>query len=322
MKRILLIWTVTGLLLGTQTAIAQSWPAKPVRFISPAGAGGSSDQIARLLGDRLTQSLGQPFLIESRPGGNGVAGTAVVAKAAPDGYTFLFAFDFHATNPSLQSTLPYDTARDFEPIMLIGKSPFALAVNRGSPYRTLAELIAAAKSKPGELTLGTSGVGSRGHLAMLLIEQRADFKTTQAAYRGPAQVMNDLLGGQLTMQMGSVFFVAPFYKSQRVNILAVTSATRMTQLPEVPTVAELGFPGYEVQSWWGVLAPTGVPQSILARMHTELSRALNNQEARGRLGEFGVTVVASTPEEFSRFLAGEMQLWGKIVRDSKLKASE
>lgn len=311
-----------SLAFAISTAGAQSWPTKPVRFILPSGPGGSSDQIARLLGDRLTQSLGQPFLIETRPGGNGVAGTAVVAKSTADGYTLLFAFDFHATNPSLQKSLPYDTVKDFEPVMLIGKSPFALAVIRSSPHKTLADLITAAKARPGELTLGTSGVGSRGHLAMLLIEQRAGFKTTQAAYRGPAQVMNDLLGGQLTMQMGSVFFVAPFYKSQRVNILAVTSTARMTQLPDVPTVAELGFPGYEVQSWWGVLAPAGVPQPILARLHNELGKALNNAEARGRLAEFGVTVAASTPEEFSRFIGGEMQLWGKIVRESNLTGGE
>lgn len=305
-----------------QPAAAQNWPTKPVRFVNPVAVGGSSDQIARIIAERLAAALGQPFIVENRPGGYGVAGTAIAARSAADGYTYLVVFDYHATNPSLQKTLPYDTVKDFAPIMLFGTSPYGLVVNLAAPYRTLSDLIAAAKSKPGELTLGSSGVGSRGHLAMVLLEQRAGFKTTQVAYRGPAQVMTDLMGGQITMQMGTFFFVSPFVKAQRVRALAVTSAAPMAQWPNVPTVAEQGFPGYEVQSWWGILAPAGVPKSILMKMHAELTRVLTGPETRGRLEQLGMTVLASSPEEFTRHIAGDMALWGKVVRDAKISATE
>lgn len=322
MKKIKWFVVAFCVLFLSQSAAAQDWPTKPVRFINPVAAGGSSDQIARIIAERLAAGLGQPFIVENRPGGYGVAGTAIAARSAPDGYTYLVVFDYHATNPTLQKKLPYDTVKDFAPIMLFGTSPYGLVVNLAAPYRTLSDLIAAAKSKPGELTLGSSGVGSRGHLAMVLLEQRAGFKTTQVAYRGPAQVMTDLIGGQITMQLGTFFFVSPFVKAQRVRALAVTSAARMAQWPDVPTVAEQGFPGYEVQSWWGILAPVGVPKSILMKMHAELTRVLAGPETRGRLEQLGVTVLASTPEDFTRFIASEMQLWGKIVRDAKITAAE
>lgn len=164
-------------------------------------------------------------------------------------------FDSHATNASLNKKLPYDTQTDFVPVMLLASSPYALLVSPSSSFRSLAEIISVAKAKPGELTLGSSGVGSRGHLAIALLEQRAGFRITQVAYRGPAQVVTDVMGGQITMQMGTFFFAVPFVKSQRVRALAVTSPSRMLQLPDVPTVAEQGFPGYEMRSWWGIVAP-------------------------------------------------------------------
>ena len=191
-----------------------------------------------------------------------------------------------------------------------------------SAYRTLADLIAGAKSRPGELTLGSSGIGSRGHLAMALLEQRAGFKITQIVYRGPPQTITDVIGGQITMQMGTFFFVSPFIKSQRVRALAVTSAARMAQLPDIPTVAEQGFPGYEVHSWWGIVAPTGVPKPILQRLHAEMKNILATQQMRERLDQLGMTIRASSPEEFQRHLTSEMQLWGKVVRDAKISATE
>lgn len=298
------------------------WPTKPVRFITAFPVGGSSDQVARIIAERLTSILGQQIIIDNRSGGNGVAGTALAAAAAPDGYSFLVVFDSHATNPSLQKNIPYDTIKAFTPVMLFASSPYALAVAPAAPYRALPDLIAAAKAKPGELTLGSSGVGSRGHLAMALLEQRAGFRITQVPYRGPAQAMTDVIGGQITMQMGTFLFVSPFVKSQRVRALAVTSANRMAQLPEVPTVAEQGFPGYEVRSWWGIVAPAGVPAPILQKLHATLREALGQAEARNRLEQLGATVHASSPAEFKDYIAQEMALWGKVVRDSKISATE
>jgi len=303
-----------------QAATAQTWPAKPVRLITGFAAGGSSDQVARLIADRLSASLGQQFIVDNRSGGNGVVGASIAAKAAPDGYSFLVVFDSHATNPALQKTLPYDTAREFVPIMLIASSPFGLVVGAAQPYRTLGDLIAAAKSNPGGLTQGTSGVGSRAHLAMTLLGQKAGFQVTQVPYRGPAQAMVDVIGGQVTMQMVTVFFLSPFVKSQRVRAIAVASPARLPQWPDVPTIAEQGFPGYDVQSWWGIVAPAGLPRAILRKMHTELSRALTGPEMRDRLEQLGTTVRASTPDEFSRYIDSEMSLWGKVARDSHISS--
>lgn len=301
-----------------QPVAAQDWPARPIRFITAFAIGGSSDQIARIVAERLSASVGSQVVVDNRSGGNGVVGTALAAKSAPDGYNYLVVFDSHATNPSLNKSLPYDTAKDLTPIMLFASSPFALAVNPASPYQTLAALISAAKAKPGELTLGSSGVGSRGHLGMALLENRAGFKVTQVTYRGPAQIMTDLMGGQITMQLGTFFFLSPFVKSQRVRALAVTSPARMPQLPEVPTVAEQGFPGYELRSWWGIVAPSGVRQEVLQKMHDALRKALAEPEVRSRLEQLGTTIHASSPAEFRRHIALETELWGKVVRESKI----
>ena len=317
-----LIWSSPDFAQNTSIGPGRAWPAKPVRFITGFPAGGSSDQVARIVSDRLSVLLGQQVIVDNRTGGNGVLGTALAAVAAPDGYTFLVVFDAHATNPSLQKAIPYDTLKAFTPVMLMATSPYGLVVQPQSPYRTLGELIAAAKSKPGELTLGSSGIGSRGHLAMALLEQRAGFKITQVPYRGPAQAITDVIGGQITMQMGTFLFVSPFIKAQRVRGLAVTSAARMPQLPDIPTVAEQGFAGYEVHSWWGVVAPTGVPPPILQKIHAAMRSVLAQADTRVRLEQLGAAVRASTADEFARYIASEMALWGKVVRDNRIGAAE
>ncbi len=309
-------------LAWTLACAAQEWPAKPVRFITAFPVGGSSDQVARIIAERLTAVLGQQIIVDNRSGANGIAGTALAAAAAPDGYNYLVVFDAHATNPSLQKSLPYDTLKAFTPLMLFATSPYALVVAPASPYKSLADLIAAARTRPGELTLGSSGVGSRGHLAMALLEQRAGFKITQIPYRGPAQTITDVIGGQITMQMGTFLFASPFIKSQRVRALAVTSAARMAQLPDIPTVAEQGFPGYEVHSWWGVVAPAGTPPGILQKLHAALRNVLAQSDTRSRLEQLGATVRGSTADEFGSYITQEMKLWGKVVRDSKISATE
>ena len=301
---------------------AQDWPAKPLRFIVPFAAGGSTDQVARILGERLSATLGQQIIIDNRGGGNGVLGTALAAKSSPDGYNYLVVFDSHATNPSLQKNLPYNTVKDFTPITLIASSPIALVVHAAAPYQNLADLIAAAKAKPGELILGSGGIGSRGHLAVASLERRAGFKVTQVPYRGTSLITTDLLGRQITMQMGTVFFVAPFVKAQRLRALAVTVANRVEQLPDVPTVAERGYPGYDVNSWWGMLAPAGVPKPVLQQINAKLREVYASPAMRERLAQVGLTERASNAEQFTRFIAAEMDFWGKVVRENNITASE
>ena len=304
------------------TCAAQDWPTKPLRFIVPFAAGGSTDQVARILGERLLATLGQQIIIDNRGGGNGVLGTALAAKSSPDGYNYLVVFDSHATNPSLQKNLPYNTVKDFTPITLIASSPMALVVHAAAPYQNLADLIAAAKAKPGELILGSGGIGSRGHLAVASLERRAGFKVTQVPYRGTSLITTDLLGRQITMQMGTVFFVAPYVKAQRLRALAVTVASRVEQLPDVPTVAEQGYPGYDVNSWWGMLAPAGVPKPVLQQLNAKLREIYASPVMRERLAQVGLTERASNAEEFTRFIASEMDFWGKVVRESNITASE
>lgn len=312
-------FTITGAAaLLSPAAVAQDWPTKPVRFITAFAAGGSSDLIARIIAEQLTVKLGKQIVIDNRTGGNGVAGTAIAATAPADGYSFLVIFDAHVTNPSIQKSLPYDSQKDFAPIMQFASSPYLLMVSPGAPYRSVNDMIAAAKTKPGALTLGSSGVGSRGHLAIALLEQRAGFKITQVPYRGPAQIVTDVISGQITMQMGTSLFGVPFVKSQRVRALGVSSSARMAQLPDVPTIAEQGFAGYEVNSWWGLLAPSGVPVSIRNKLHANLDEILARPDMRSRLEQLGATVRASKPDEFARYIAEEMKLWGKVVRDNKI----
>jgi tripartite-type tricarboxylate transporter receptor subunit TctC len=288
----------------------------------PFAAGGSTDQVARILGERLLATLGQQIIIDNRGGGNGVLGTELAAKSSPDGYNYLVVFDSHATNPSLQKNLPYNTVKDFTPITLIASSPMALVVHAAAPYQNLADLIAAAKAKPGELILGSGGIGSRGHLAVASLERRAGFRVTQVPYRGTSLITTDLLGRQITMQMGTVFFVAPYVKAQRLRALAVTVASRVEQLPDVPTVAEQGYPGYDVNSWWGMLAPAGVPKPVLQQLNAKLREIYASPVMRERLAQVGLTERASNAEEFTRFIASEMDFWGKVVRESNITASE
>ena len=308
--------------LAPSVAPAQSWPTKPIRIIVPFAPGGSTDNVARVIAERLPSQIGQQVIVDNRSGANGAVGTAIAANANADGYNFLTVFDSHATNPSLQKTLSFDTLKDFAPIMLIASSPMALVVNAQSPYRTLSELITAARAKPGALVLASGGIGSRGHLAIAVLESKAGFKVTQVPYKGTAQVTNAVLSREASMQMGTVFFVVPFVKAQRLRALAVSTAGRIPQLPDVPTVAEQGFPGYEVQSWWGIVAPSKTPSAIIRAMHAELQKMLASPELQQRLENLGMTVRASAPEEFGRFLVAEMALWGKVVRDAKISATE
>ena len=301
---------------------ADEWPTKPIRIISPFPPGGSVDQVARVLANALAPALGQPVIVENRGGAAGSIGTGIAAKSPPDGYTFVVVFDTHGVNPSLIPNMGFDTAKDLAPIMLIATSPMALVTYTPTLYRSLGEVIAAAKSKPDSIGYGTIGSGSLGHLAMTTLQTQGNFKLVHVPYKGGGPLMADALAGHVPLAIGTTFLVSPHIEAKLVRPLAVTSSKRTAQMPNVPTVAEQGFPGFEAYAWWGVLAPANTPRAITERMHAELVRILAQPAVRDKLTAQGMDIIASEPGVFARFIATETERWGKVVRDNKIKAGE
>ncbi len=309
--------------LASLPASAQSvnWPTKPVKFVVPFPPGGSVDPLARLLAVKLNESTGQQFIVENKPGASGSIGTAFVAKSAPDGYTFVFVFDTHSVNPALIPNLPYDTTKDLAPVMLIGTAPMAIATHPSKPYKTFADVIAAAKAKPDTVSYGSIGNGSLGHLTMTLVQQAGGFKIVHVPYKGGGPMTQDALGGQLDLAVGSVAVIGPHVRSGRLRAIAVTGDKRSHSMPDVPALAEQGFPGFSALAWWGIFAPSGTPKPILDKFHAELVKALNQPDLRKTLTEqLGMDLVVSTPEAEQKFLLGEMSRWGKVVRDNNIRA--
>ena len=308
--------------LAPLTAPAQSvnWPTKPVKFVVPFPPGGTVDPIARLLAVRLTESMGQQFIVENKPGASGSIGTAFVAKSAPDGYTFVFVFDTHAVNPTLIPGMQFDTVKDLAPVMLIGTAPMAIATHPAKPYKTFADVIAAAKAKPDTISYGTIGNGSLGHLTMTLVQQAGGFKIIHVPYKGGGPMTQDALGGQVDLAVGSVAVLAPHIKGGKLRGLAVTGDKRSNSMPDVPSLSEQGFPGFSALAWWGVFAPTGTPKPILDKFHAELVKALEKPDLRKTLTELGMDIVVSTPDGLQKFLVGEITRWGKVVRENNIRA--
>ena len=301
---------------------AQDWPTKPVKFIVPFPPGGSVDQVARILANALTPALGQQVIVDNRSGAAGSIGTSLAAKSPPDGYTFVVVFDTHAVNPSLIPNMAFDTAKDLAPVMLIATSPMALVTNAASPYKSLADVIAAAKQKPGSIGFGTIGSGSLGHLAMTQLQTLGGFQLTHVPYKGGGPLMQDAIAGHVPLAIGTTFLVSPHIDSKLVRPLAVTSSKRTTQLASVPTMAEQGFAGFAVLAWWGVLAPANTPKPIIDRMNAELVKALAQPAVRDKLTQQGMDIVAGGPDVLAKFVAGEMDRWGKIVKDNNIKPGE
>jgi tripartite-type tricarboxylate transporter receptor subunit TctC len=308
--------------VACSTAGAQEWPSKPVRIIAPFPPGGSVDQVSRVLANYLSQSLGQQVIVDNKGGAAGSIGTALAAKAAPDGYTFVVVFDTHAVNPSLIPNLGFDTLKDLAPIMLIGTSAMVVTAHPSQPYQNFGDLIKAAKAKPESIGFGTIGSGSLAHLAMTQLQTQGNFKMTHVPYKGGGPLKQDSIAGHVPTSIASNFVTAPDVKSGALRPLAVTSAKRLPSMPNVGTVAEQGFPGFAAYAWWGILAPAGTPKPILDRMHAEVTKVLNNKEARERLSAQGMDIVASSPAEFSKFVSGEVERWAKVVKDNNIKAGE
>jgi len=298
-----------------------NWPTKPVKFISPFPPGGSVDPLARLVAVRMTASLGQQFIVENKTGASGSIGTAFVAKSPPDGYTYVFVFDTHAVNPSLMPNLPYDTLKDLAPVMLIGTSPMAITTSVSKPYKSFGDVIRAAKAAPGTVNYGTVGAGSLGHLTMTLLQEAAGIKLIHVPYKGGGPMTTDVLGGQIDLAIASVAQQGPHVRGGKLRAVAVTGNNRSQVLPDVPALAEQGFPGFSALAWWGIFAPAGVPKPVMDKFHAELVKVFNQPDVRKQLTEtLGMDIVAGSPEETQAFLVSQMERWGKVVRENNLRA--
>ena len=318
-SRFCLMFSILGCVL-LPSAFAQTWPTKAVTFVSPFPPGGSVDPIARLLAAKLTEALGQQFIVENRVGASGSIGTGYVAKSAPDGYTFVFVFDTHAVNPSLLPKMTFDTLKDLAPVMLIGTAPMALATAPGKPYQTFADFVAAAKAKPDSVSYGSIGSGSLGHLTMTLVQDAGKFKIVHIPYKGGGPMVTDVLGGQIDSGIGSVAVMSAHIKSGKMRPLAVTGEARSTAMPEVPTLAELGYKGFSAVAWWGVFTAAGTPQAIIDKLNAELVKVLQRPEINKQLSEsMGMTIKASNPAELQAWTQAELQRWAKVIKDNNIK---
>lgn len=308
-----------ALILVSINANAQSWPSKPLRYIVPFPPGAFNDSLARIMAAELPKVLGQPVLVENRPGGNTIIGTDAAAKSPPDGYTLFGAALPFAVIQSLYKT-PFDVTKDFAPITLAGTTPNLLVANPGVPVNSVKELIAAAKAKPGGLNYASTGNGTSNHLSFELFKSMTGTSITHVPYKGSAPAVTDLIAGQVQVMFDNTPNVLPHVKAGKLKAIAVSSKKRSSLAPEVPTVDESGVPGYDVTVWFGILAPAGTPKDIIARLNTEMVKIMRTPEVTDRFNKAGVDVVASSPEYFSEFLKGEVGRWAKVVQDANIKA--
>jgi tripartite-type tricarboxylate transporter receptor subunit TctC len=310
----LALWLVAG------AALAQGYPAKPVHIVVPFGPGGAVDTVSRIVGQRLSEQLKQPFVIENRAGASGNLGAEAVAKAAPDGYTLLMGANGLATNGALFGKLPFDTLRDFAPVARIGYAPLVLVVPASSQAKSLRELVALARAQPGKLNYGTAGNGSSGHLASELLRTTAGIDVFHVPYKGGAPALTDLVGERLSFMLINPVEAVPHVKAQRLRALAVSSDKRLALLADVPTFAEAGLPGYEASVWWGLVAPARTPPDLVRRLSDETLRALEDAGVREKLEAQGAVVAPQASDRFGRFLAQEIRTWEAVIRKSGIRA--
>jgi tripartite-type tricarboxylate transporter receptor subunit TctC len=307
-------------LAATQVA-AQAWPAKPIRMIVPFTPGGSTDILARAAGNAISEGLGQQVVVENRPGAGGSIGMDAAARAAPDGYTIVMGhIGTLAVNPWIYPKLPYDPVKDFAPISLFANVPNVLVVHPTLPVKNVQELIAMAKAKPGALTYGSGGTGSAAHLAVEYFKLETKTDILHVPYKGTGPMMTDLLGGQLQLTMTGLVPTLPHVKSGKMKLIAVASAKRIPMLPDTPTIAESGVPGFEATQWYGLLAPAGTPPAIVDRLAGEIRKALGNAEVKRRLEAEGADPVGNTPAQFAQVIKSELARWQTVIRQAGIKA--
>ncbi len=309
-----------SLSIAAAWAPAQSYPVKTVRWISPWPAGGANDILSRAIGQELTRSFGQQVIIDNRPGASGTIGTDFVAKSAPDGYTItLGSTPTHATAPSVYATLPYDPLRDFAPVTLIATLPNVLVVHPSVPAASVKELIAIAKAQPGKLNFASTGNGTSQHLSGELFKVMSGVDMVHVPYKGTAPALTDLLAGQVDLAFDNMPALLPHIQSGKLRALAVTPSRRSATLPNLPTVAEAGLPGYDASVWFGVFVPAATPRDIINRLHDAIVKGLNTPELKQRMAGIGAEVVGNTPDEFGAYWRAEIPKWAKVVKAAGIK---
>ena len=300
---------------------ADPWPNKPITYVVPFAPGGNTDTLARIIGPKLSTALGQPVVVENKPGAGGNIGSDFVAKAKPDGYTILGGtISSHAINASMYPNMPYDPIKNFEPITVLGQAPLLLVVPADSPYKTVKDLLDAAKAKPGALSFASAGNGTSPHLAGELLKSSAKIQATHVPYKGSGPAVTDILAGHVQFMFDTALIVGGHIKAGKLRPLAVTSSKRTSLFPDVPTLAEAGVPGYEIGSWQAVYAPAGTPKPIVERLNAEIVKALKSPDVAERFGALGMEPVANTPAQMAEFNKAEVAKWAKIVKEANIKA--
>jgi tripartite-type tricarboxylate transporter receptor subunit TctC len=314
--------TLAVVLACSGDALAQGWPNRPIRMIVPYTPGGYTDLMARLVGQKISDALGQPIIFENKPGANAIIGTDVVAKAAPDGYTFGTVIAAHAVNASLNPKLPYDTLKDFSYVSLMSVAPLIMIAHPSLPANNVKELVALAKAKPGELNFASSGVGAAAHLTMEMFKSRMGIDMVHIPYKGTAGALQDTVGGRINVMFDVVGPLMPHVKSGTAKAIVVTAKERIPAAPDVSTMAEQGVPDFVSGTWAGIIAPAGTPKEIVERVSAEAKKALADPALKEKLVEQGIVAVGSTPEEFRAFVGEEIERWRKVIADANIKMEQ
>ena len=315
-----MVLLAAGLLAAPLAATAQAFPSRAVRLVIPYAPGGAAGTLGRILGDKMAASMGQPVVVDHRPGGGTIIGNDFVAKSAPDGYTLVMGtVTSHAMVTALNTRVPYDPEKDFAPISLIASLPFVLVAHPSVPVKSVRELVAMAKTRPGHFTFGSAGNATSNHLAGELFKARAGISMVHIPYRGSAPALADLLGGQISLMFDLTATALPQIATGRVRALAVTSPKRSPMAPDLPTMAEAGVPGVEVVSWFGILAPAGTPPPIVNYLNAEIVKAMQSPEVRAAMTGLGAEAITNTPQEFAGYITSERAKWAEVVRRAGIK---
>ena len=311
-----LIWVVLGGLLAASPSFAQDkgYPNRPIRLVVPFAPGGTNDIAGRIVAEKLSERLGQPFVVDNRAGANMVVGSEIVAKAAPDGYTLLIVAAGFAVNPSLRKKLPYDSLKDFSPVGLVGGGPYLMVVHPSVPAKTVGEFISWVKSRGGQVSYASTGTGSPPHLAAEMLKVMAGIQMTHVPYKGGGAVLPDLMAGRVSMFFGSISTLKPQVDAGKIRAIGVTTTKRSPAMPDVPTFMESGLKDYEVDGWYGLVMPGRTPKAMVNRLSAELRNVLNDADTKKRFAQRGMDPLPSTPEEFSALIKSEIVKWAKVVK--------